>query len=855
AAGNRIAPHSQAQFIASVYALQAIGNPTPAGNQVPAGNGYDISAGGSGIGGVEDQCQFSYQSHSGNFDVKVRLDALVFADTWSQAGIMLREDLSPGSRSASVLATPSISGAFFRARDATNGAAITSGAFPVNYPYTWLRLKRAGDVVSGYAGVDGTNWSPLGSLFLTLPPNVYLGFVVSSQNTNLLTTAAFRDFSPVTIVGTNGLPNLEPLGQCSRRTSLVISEIMYHPATSNLAFVELFNSRAEPQDLGGYRLGGDIDFVFPAGTTLAGGAFVVVAKSPAALQSTYGLSRVLGPYTNSLPNSSGRVRILNPAGAVFLEVNYSDEPPWPASADGAGHSLVLARPSYGEDNPLAWAASDAIGGSPGRLDPFTPDPLRKVVINEFLAHTDDPELDYVELYNHSSMPVDISGCTLSDDPATNKFVIPSATVIPAHSFVSYNQNQLRFALSADGETIYLKDPGQKRVLDAVRFGGQENGVATGRYPDGADEFYRLMAKTPSKPNSSIRVSDVVINEIMYAPISLNDDDQYVELYNRGSQAIHLGGWKFVAGISYTFPANTMIPADGYLVVARNAARVATNYPNLNAANLVGDFSGKLSGRGERLALAMPDSILSTNTAGVVTTNLISIVVDEVTYGTGGRWPQWADKGGSSLELIDPRSDRRLPGNWADSDETHKAPWTVISATGTIDYGSVSPDQLQILLQGAGECLIDNVQVLDSAGSNRISNSTFESGITGWTAEGTESQSGWETSEGYQSSRSYHVRAVGRGDNQVNRIRSALTSTLAIGAQNVTIKAAVRWLKGHPQVLLRLRGNWLECAGEMNLPIRPGTPGTRNSRFAGNIGPAITKVQHSPVLPQVGEPIL
>lgn len=54
----------------------------------------------------------------------------------------------------------------------------------------------------------------------------------------------------------------------------------------------------------------------------------------------------LGPWTrtNNLPNDAGTVRLRNRLGAVLLEVNYSDEPPWPAAADGGGHSLVLARP-------------------------------------------------------------------------------------------------------------------------------------------------------------------------------------------------------------------------------------------------------------------------------------------------------------------------------------------------------------------------------------------------------------------------------------------------------------------------------------------------------------------------------
>ena len=855
ATANVIAPNSQAAFIASVYMPLDIGSPTPSGGQIPSGNGWNLAGGGADLGDTNDQFQFSSHQRTGDFDVLVRLDSLTLADAWSEAGMVAREDLTPGARSAGVMATPSISGCYFQARSATNGATALSGSFPVNYPNNWLRLSRSGNTFTGFAGLDGQSWTQLGTATLVMPSTIYFGFAVSSHNTNQLATAAFRDFATVTNGSVAGPVQIEPLGQCSRRTSLVISEIMCHPANSNLEFVEIFNSRGEPQDISGYQLAGSINYSFPAGTVLPGGGFLVVAKSPPDLQSAYGLTGVLGPFTNNLPNGAGTVNLLNPAGGVFLQVDYSDNSPWPVAADGAGHSLVLARPSYGENNPLAWAASDSIGGSPGKIDPFTPDPLRNVVINEYLAHTDPPDMDYIELYNHSSQPVDISGCILTDDPNTNKFAIPPGTILPPNGFVFYTETSLNFALSAAGETIYFKNAALTRVLDAVRFDGQENGVATGRHPDGGDQFYRLAAKTPGATNAPILVSDVVINELMYHPITEDDDDQYIELYNRGTDPVNLGGWTIGNGVSFTFPINTWLAPDHYLVIARLAAQLLTKYPNLDATNTLGNYSGKLSGKGQRLALAKPDTLISTNHSGTVTTNLIQITVDEVTYGTGGRWPHWSDGGGSSLELVDPRSNHRLAPNWADSDETHKAPWTFLSATGTIDNGDVTADQLQALLAGAGECLIDNVQVFTPGGGNLIANSTFETDAAGWTAEGTESQSSLETTEGYLSGKSYHIRAVDRGDNEVNRVRTPLTTSLASGRTNVTIRANARWLKGQPELLLRLRGNWLECAGELALPISPGTPGARNSRYVTNAPPAITSVQHSPVLPAAGQSIL
>ena len=92
-----------------------------------------------------------------------------------------------------------------------------------------------------------------------------------------------------------------------------------------------------------------------------------------------------------------------------------------------------------------------------------------------------------------------------------------------------------------------------------------------------------------------------------------------------------------------------------------------------------------------------------------------------------------------------------------------------------------------------------------------------------------------------------------GDTGANRIRTALSSALASG-NTATLRARVRWLKGNPDFLMRLRGNWLEATGTMLLPPNPGTPGARNSRYLPNIGPAITEVVHNPILPASGETV-
>ena len=864
-ARNRIVADSRITFLAVSYQPANIGSPSPSGTLTPVAGGYDLSSGGSDVGGASDQFFFTCLPREGDFDLQVRIDRLEAGDLWAKAGLMARVSLDANSAFAAVFGTVGNVGTFFQKRTSAGGATSSTGSFPVNYPNLLLRLKRAGNEVAGYAGLGDGVWTQLGAANFALPPALYVGFAVCSHAQGQVASARFRDFGATSSTALSTTPPpAEPLGQSSRLTPVVISEIMCAPlkqGATDLEFVELANPFGVPEDISGYRLSGDIEYRFPPQTVLAPGSYLVVARNPADVRSVYGISQVLGPYSGSLPKEGGTVRLRHRTGAIFLEVNYETTAPWPVAAGGLGHSLVLARPSFGENDPRAWAPSDVIGGSPGRADTVGYEPLRRIVINEFLAHTDDPLLDYVEIYNPGPLPANISGCRLGDDrgaleeaESTNLFQIPANTVIPPQGFVVFDQNQLGFALNAGGETIYLVNSNSTRILDALSFDGQAAGVSSGRFPDGAPDVYPQTRRTPGSPNSGVAVSDVSINEIMYAPISGDSADEYVELYNQGSDPVDVGGWQFTEGISFIVPLNTRIPPDGYLVIAKNVTNLLARYPaTLTADNAVGNYSGTLGNQGERLVLSAPDLVITTNLQRVVSTNTIWIAVDEVAYGTGGRWGVWAAGGGSSLEMTDPRSDHRRAPNWADSDETAKAPWTTVSYTGKLDNGDAAADELQVLLQSAGECLIDDVEVLNASGVNLISNSSFESGASGWTAEGTEEQSGLEDSGGVGGGKCYHVRASDRGDNQVNRIRTRLKSTLAAGTTG-TIRAKVRWLKGHSEILFRLRGKWLEAVGKMTLPPNLGTPGARNSRFVPNTAPAIFDVRHFPILPASGEPI-
>ena len=652
--------------------------------------------------------------------------------------------------------------------------------------------------------------------------------------------------------------DLRQLSPSSQRTPLIISEIMFNPpgndGTDSLEFVEIFNTEPVEVRIDGYRLSGDIDYTFPPDLKIGPRSFLVIARDPSSLMSASGVGVALGPYVGGLPNDRGIVQLRNRSDALLLEVDYDTRMPWPIASDGAGHSLFLARPDHGENSAEAWSASYGKGGTPGLHEPETNNPLDSILINEFLAHTDLPLVDYIELFNYSTQSVDISECLLSDSPATNKYEIPAGTVLAPGEFVAFSQTNIGFSLSSHGDEIYLSNPDGSRVIDAVRFEAQARGISTGRFPDGSPCLHTLAGLSPGSANTNagLKTDDIVINEVMYHPISGDDNDEYVELHNIGSNTVNVGDWQFIDGITYTIPGGKEIPAGGYLVVAKNALSLINRYPQLDAGNTLGDFTGRLADSGEIIVLAKPDD------PQFPAQDLV--VVDQVTYGDSDRWGYWSDGGGSSLELVDPRSDNRLAMNWAGSDETGKAPWTKVDATCTIDGAIGLPSEFRIMHLRAGECLLDNITIKTPDTSITYFSEEFESGLASWSLLGNHSRSELSNSGGVDGSQAVHLRATGPGNHHAVSQAETKLNHLAVNLDTpppadepLRIQAKVRWLAGWPHMVFVTRGSYVEAQIAMSIPGDLGSPGLENSRFRQNVGPAISETRHWPVLPAPSEP--
>lgn len=146
---------------------------------------------------------------------------------------------------------------------------------------------------------------------------------------------------------------------------------------------------------------------------------------------------------------------------------------------------------------------------------------------------------------------------------------------------------------------------------------------------------------------AVATADVVINEIHPAPDVDQERVEFVELYNSGTNAVSLSGWRLSGAIDFSFPAGTTIGPGTFLVVAENPAALAAKF---GAASSLGPWSGRLSAQGERLNLR----------------DASNRVVDTVSYGRGFPWPTVGEAPGFSMELVNPGADNDLGGNWRSS---------------------------------------------------------------------------------------------------------------------------------------------------------------------------------------------
>ena len=154
-------------------------------------------------------------------------------------------------------------------------------------------------------------------------------------------------------------------------SNLVINEIHYHPAApvetdgDVFEFIELYNKGTVPLRVDNLSFSRGFTYHFPSNTTIAPGAYFVLASDATQFQARYGFSPN-ATMRGNLANSGEAIELIDAVGTVIDLVDYLDVAPWPVAPDGTGPSLSLIQPDLDNGVATSWAASLANNGTPGQ---------------------------------------------------------------------------------------------------------------------------------------------------------------------------------------------------------------------------------------------------------------------------------------------------------------------------------------------------------------------------------------------------------------------------------------------------------------------------------------------------------
>ena len=191
-----------------------------------------------------------------------------------------------------------------------------------------------------------------------------------------------------------------------------------------------------------------------------------------------------------------------------------------------------------------------------------------IVLSEILAGNrtyiapNGQYLDYVEVYNTTDSPIDISGYMISDRPDFIGYTFPNGTIIQAHSYMvcwcdkeSDSDKYGKFGISRKGEDTILLYNKANVLVDQYTVPVVEENVPLIRTEDGSwntavyatpgfentDAGFESWLKSINAESVSVVISEVMSGSGFAIIDGEGNQSDWIELHNTGSKAVQLDG--------------------------------------------------------------------------------------------------------------------------------------------------------------------------------------------------------------------------------------------------------------------------------------------------------------------------
>ena len=411
-----------------------------------------------------------------------------------------------------------------------------------------------------------------------------------------------------------------PLGK------VVVNEIQFNPALPGSEYVEIFNRSTNTTfDLSGWRLNG-LAYTFPAGSYLAPGSHLVLAKSRINFAAVNGAAiPVFGEFPGGLQLDGETLSLIQPGSVpsddiLIDRVRYEPAPPWPAILDSPGTSLQLVDASQDNSRVSNWAVG---------LTNSRPQPQWVYFSTNGTASSSS---FYLYLQSAGDVYIDDLKLVSGTVPGTGNNLLANGdfeTSLSGSWVVSPN-------LSGSTLSTNLKHSGMSGLHVVASSGGSSRGTSI--YQDISPAlssgqpyslgFWYLQSTNPSPPQvvmrlsgsgiySSVstatpagtsyatatpgRVNSVVATLPPYPALWLNEvqaenlagpvdnfgeRDPWIELFNPGSNTLSLAGLylgsNYTNPAQWTFPAGISVSPGQFLAVWADGQPAQTSGTNLHA---------------------------------------------------------------------------------------------------------------------------------------------------------------------------------------------------------------------------------------------------------------------------------
>lgn len=246
---------------------------------------------------------------------------------------------------------------------------------------------------------------------------------------------------------------------------------------------------------------------------------------------------------------------------------------------------------------------------------FTPSHLiladsESVIINEiaWMGTKESSYNEWIELYNNSSIALDLNGWTLSTKDGGIK--IDLVKEIPSKGFLLLERTDdktvskveadfvYQGALSNNGEILRLTNS-KKELIDEVDCSSgwlagdnKEKTTMERKIPLTPRKWQtsRMVGGTPRGKNGkeeSLTTKEhfsypknIFINELLPSPKGLDSENEWIEIFNKNIFDVDLSNWQLADVLGkttiFTFPEKTFIEGRGFLVLHRPSTKITLN---------------------------------------------------------------------------------------------------------------------------------------------------------------------------------------------------------------------------------------------------------------------------------------